>query len=63
MPPCADAQTVEVELGDRLAAIVDGGPTPGGQPSTLLDLCGPQPRLLRSGAVSEAALRTIVRLV
>lgn len=63
MPPCADAAAVRAAFGDEIAVVVDGGPARGGQPSTLLDLCGPEPRVLRSGAIREAALRKIVRLV
>jgi len=37
--------------------IVDGGPTPGGLPSTIVDLTSARPRLVRTGAVPEAALR------
>jgi L-threonylcarbamoyladenylate synthase len=38
-------------LGDRVDLVLDGGATPGGPASTLLDLTGPRPRLLRLGAV------------
>jgi L-threonylcarbamoyladenylate synthase len=38
-------------LGDRVDLVLDGGATPGGPASTLLDLTGPRPRLLRPGAV------------
>jgi len=32
--------------------ILDGGPSPGGTPSTVLDLTGDHPRILRPGPVS-----------
>ncbi len=35
----------------RVDLLIDGGPTPGGAPSTLVDLTGSAPRLLREGAV------------
>ena len=38
-------------LGDRVDLVLDGGATPGGPASTVLDLTGPRPRLLRPGAV------------
>jgi len=41
----------------KVELVVDGGPTPGGLPSTIVDLTGPMPRILRPGAVPEAALR------
>jgi len=39
-----------------LAAVVDGGRAPGEVPSTLLDLSGPEPRVLRQGPIPEAEL-------
>ena len=41
----------------KVDVIVDGGPTPGGLPSTIVDLTAARPRLVRAGAVPEAALR------
>jgi L-threonylcarbamoyladenylate synthase len=34
-----------------LTAILDGGPAPGGTASTVLDLTGPEPHILREGAI------------
>ena len=48
---------VERVFGDRLDLILDGGACPGGKPSTLVDLCGQTPRVLREGRVSLSALR------
>jgi len=42
-------------LGDRVDLVLDGGPTPGGPASTLLDLTGDRPRVLRPGAVALTA--------
>ncbi|MGH9533928.1 MAG: L-threonylcarbamoyladenylate synthase [Terriglobales bacterium] len=56
-PGCRSAAEVEAQLGARVDGIVDGGPAPAALPSTLLDLTGPVPRLLREGAVPQAALR------
>jgi L-threonylcarbamoyladenylate synthase len=39
-----------------VAAVLDGGPAPGGVPSTLLDLSGPEPRILREGPIPGEAL-------
>jgi L-threonylcarbamoyladenylate synthase len=39
-----------------LAAVLDGGRAPGGVPSTLLDLTGPEPRIVREGAVTRQDL-------
>ena len=39
-----------------LAAILDGGRASGGTPSTVLDLTGPEPHILREGAISARDL-------
>ena len=39
-----------------LAAVMDGGRAPGGVPSTLLDLSGPEPRVLRPGPIQAREL-------
>ena len=62
-PPCADADAVRAAFGDQLAVVVDGGPTAAVQPSTLLDLTGEKPRILRPGAIDAAAIDRVVRLV
>ena len=41
------------ELLERVAAVVDAGELPG-TPSTVLDLSGPEPRVIREGAVPAA---------
>jgi len=46
------AAEVAAQLGDALALIADGGPTPGPLPSTIVDCAGAQPRLLRAGALA-----------
>ena len=43
-------------LGRHVALILDGGPTRGGQASTVLDLTVDPPRLVRSGTVPVSAL-------
>lgn len=48
-PPALAA--AEVDL-DGVAAVLDGGRAPGGIPSTVIDLTGPEPRLLRAGPVT-----------
>lgn len=50
---------VERALGDRVAMILDGGPTAVGIESTVIDLTGERPRLLRPGGL---ALQEIERV-
>ncbi len=56
-PPPASAQDALAAVGDAVDYVLDGGPA-GGDPSTVLDLTSDPPRILRSGAVSAASLRT-----
>jgi L-threonylcarbamoyladenylate synthase len=49
-PEARTLEDVPVEIRGRVAALVDGGELPG-TPSTVLDLTGPEPRVLREGAV------------
>jgi L-threonylcarbamoyladenylate synthase len=51
-----DADAVEAALGGTVTLILDGGPSPGGTPSTVIDCSSGPPRLLRSGAIAPAVL-------
>lgn len=55
-PPPVDADQVIAGLGDRVAGVLDGGPCRIGQPSTILDLSGATPRILRQGAIPGSEL-------
>lgn len=46
------AQDVTKQLDGRIHLILDGGPTPGGVPSTVVDCTGAMPRVLRPGPIS-----------
>lgn len=50
------AEHVAADLGDSVAMILDGGPTEAGVESTILDVTGPEPLLLRPGAVPIEAI-------
>ena len=43
-------------LGGRIDLLIDGGQTPGGRPSTVVDCTGEMPRLLRSGPITLEAI-------
>jgi len=55
-PPPVDADQVIAGLGDELDLVLDGGPCRIGQPSTILDLTGATPRILRQGAIPSSEL-------
>ena len=50
-PPAATAEEVVATFGNQLDLVLDGGPRRGGVPSTLVDVSGPRPKLLRRGAL------------
>jgi len=52
-PDPRTAQDVLDQLAGRIDAVIDGGVTPGGVPSTVLDCAVSEPRLLRAGALAD----------
>jgi L-threonylcarbamoyladenylate synthase len=48
----ATAEEVTEQLGGRVHLILDGGQSPGGVPSTVVDCTGDQPEILRQGPIS-----------
>ena len=52
------AEEVFAQLGGRIELIIDGGKTPGGVPSTLVDCSGDEIRVLREGPITEVELRS-----
>lgn len=50
------AQDAEGMLAEAVSVIVDAGPSPGGEASTIVDATGEQARILRLGAISREAL-------
>ena len=58
--PCRTAAEVARVLPAGIAMILDGWPAPGGAASTVVDLSGDVPRILRAGAVPVNALTPFV---
>jgi len=52
------AEEVFAQLGGHIELIIDGGKTPGGLPSTLVDCTGHEIRVLRHGPITEEELRS-----
>ena len=48
------------QLDDAVSVYLDAGPTSGPVPSTIVDLSGPTPRLLRAGRLSVAEINAVV---
>lgn len=56
LPPARDAETVEKYFGDCVDLIIDAGIAPGGLPSTIVDVTGDIPKILREGAIEKDLL-------
>ncbi|KFU81292.1 tRNA threonylcarbamoyl adenosine modification protein, Sua5/YciO/YrdC/YwlC family [Amycolatopsis lurida] len=59
-PPASTAQEAVDQLGDSVAVYLDGGSTGEPVPSTMVDLTGDDPVILREGAVSRAAVAEVL---
>lgn len=59
-PAPQDCDAAQEMLGDSVSVYLDGGPTLGNIPSSIVDVTGRVPVLLREGAVSLEELRTVV---
>ena len=62
-PAATTADEAVEQLGDSIAVYLDGGPCGGGVASTIVDLTGSVPRLLRAGAIGMDRLREVATLV
>ncbi len=51
-PPTANPDDVERTIGGRIDLLLDCGRIAGGLPSTIVDVTGSEPRLIRAGAVT-----------
>ena len=58
--PARTAEAVQDTLHDEVDLIIDGGPTPGGLPSTVVEVQASL-RIIRDGAISRAALESLLR--
>jgi L-threonylcarbamoyladenylate synthase len=61
MPPATTAAEVREQLGDGVDYVVDGGPTPGGVGSTVVDVSVDPPALVREGAIPWGAIEAALR--
>jgi tRNA threonylcarbamoyl adenosine modification protein (Sua5/YciO/YrdC/YwlC family) len=59
VPPARTADDAEAQLGDSVEVYLDDGPSGEADPSSIVDLTGAVPRLLRAGAISEERLREV----
>lgn len=59
--PPTTAEAVRRYFDGQIDLILDGGPTPGGHPSTVLDVSTSPPRLLRAGALDVSEFLALAR--
>ncbi|HEY5877755.1 MAG TPA: L-threonylcarbamoyladenylate synthase [Nakamurella sp.] len=62
-PPATTATDANSQLGDQVAVYLDAGPSPIGVASTVVDVTGDLPRVLRVGAVPLDRIRDVVGAV
>ncbi len=63
LPAATTADEAQTQLGDAISVYLDGGPCADNVPSTILDLTGTVPRMLRAGALSVDDLRKVVPVI
>jgi tRNA threonylcarbamoyl adenosine modification protein (Sua5/YciO/YrdC/YwlC family) len=59
-PAAMDAEQAQAQLGDSVAVYLDGGAVRTGVASTIVDVTGEVPKILRAGAITADELRRIV---
>ena len=60
LPPATTCANAQSQLGDAVSVYLDGGPTTTSVPSSIVDVTGEVPVLLRRGWITEERLREIV---
>jgi L-threonylcarbamoyladenylate synthase len=58
-PSALTAEEVRTQLGDKVDMIIDGGRCPGGIESTIVDLSGEAPRIIRQGAIPPEEIEQV----
>ena len=58
-PSALTADEVYSQFGDRIDLVIDGGRCPGGKESTIVDVTGETPVVLREGAISREELEQV----
>ena len=59
-PPAVTASQAREQLGDRVEVYLDGGPAQQQAASTIVDLTGAHPRVLRQGPVTVDAIADVL---
>ncbi len=59
-PPATTAAEAQNQLGDLVDVYLDAGPSAAQAASTIVDLTGPEPRILREGPISARAVADVL---
>lgn len=59
-PPATTVTDAKAQLGAGASAYLDGGECPVGKASTIVDLSGPNPKLLREGAIPAERIAEVL---
>ncbi len=59
-PECSQAFEVAQQIGNKIDAIVDFGPTIGGKVSTIIDVTCDPPEILREGTITRQSIKNIL---
>ncbi len=57
------AAEVQEQLGKKVDLIIDGGQCPGGEASTIVDITGEQPVILREGPISFEEIKRVCKMI
>jgi len=58
-PSALTADDVLSQFGDKIDLVIDGGRCPGGKESTIVDVTGETPVILREGAITRGELEQV----
>lgn len=58
-PPATNIEQAVKYFGEDVACYIDSGPTPGPVPSTIIDVTGDQPVLLRAGTIEVSVIEDV----
>ena len=62
-PSALTADEVRLQFGGEVGLVIDGGRCKGGRESTIVDVTGKKPRLLREGAISREELERVCQII
>jgi len=59
-PTPSTVEEIRARLGDAVSLYVDGGPARGDVPSSIVDLTGDRPRIVREGAIAADRIKRVL---